>query len=178
MKTASDAERVRLVRERFAPRAVAEPLAWIQDLQQLFDAHGVGVGGIRGLCSELAWLGRSTGQPFPSTARAEAAIAGERPPYGLAEVYVQGFRLRFDFRFADLGRATEEWLKEYPDDVLPSPSPRSPRSAPRRRTARSSTGPPWVGRTATRRPHACLVAVSFAHPLPDQANSCSRCAAS
>ena len=112
-------ERAAVIVEYFAPQASSKSLDWINELTARVEQFGLSVPEIRRTTADLAWMARLAEQPYPGDAERIAArgLHGSRMKR-LVLAYVNGYRLRFDYRFAQLQRHTNEWLAEFSDDAL------------------------------------------------------------
>jgi hypothetical protein len=99
--------------DSFAARLSEPPEAWLPDLvdgfvrNELTDAHR------RTVISDLAWRARDDGLPIPTGAGSALA-----PPADLYFAWYVGSRLRFDFRFRELGLIVPRWRAAHPGDAF------------------------------------------------------------
>jgi hypothetical protein len=109
--------RVALLVASLTPAVARLDLTWIARLAALAERHALSVGELRTAATDLAWLAREAGQRYPGSAEWNSITLGGRLAR-LTLAYVQGQRIRFDFKFEQLQANCRRWLTEFPDDAL------------------------------------------------------------
>jgi len=113
-KASSPDEQVDLLKKHFLRRARSKSTAWIDDLAAVAESCGLELPVVRQAVSDLAWQAREVGQPV-------LIDPGNGGGSGFAELcrqYLHGFRLRYDFKFEELGVQVPTWLRSHSSDAL------------------------------------------------------------
>lgn len=111
-------EQVDLLKKHFMRRARSKSTTWIDDLAAVAEGCGLELPVVRQAVSDLAWQAREVGQPLLADAGNGGQLGGGSEFVQLCRQYLQGFRLRFDFKFEDLGAQVPAWLRSHPGDAL------------------------------------------------------------
>jgi tetratricopeptide (TPR) repeat protein len=145
-----------------------DTLYWISELATLCTLHSIKISGVRSLCADLSWHAREKGYPYPHELPGFQSSTGADPQ--IVGVYIEAYRLRFDFHFDELGRHCIDWLQEYPDDALiqsfaafSALGKHEPQGMNLYRAAIDSANADRRSR------HTCLAAMWFAYHIPEQA---------
>ena len=170
MRTASDIEKASVLVDHLAPGTSVAPSAWVDELVSRIDEFWFSVPQIRRAATDLAWMARTSAQPYLNDddwARVQQVSNTRTARLCLA--YIDGQRLRFDYRFELLHRRCLDWLTEFEDDALIRSL-----AAFAALGTRSSNGLNMF-RRAVDAPDAddksnqvCLTAIWFADHLPEQ----------
>ncbi|GAA2103957.1 tetratricopeptide repeat protein [Actinomadura alba] len=168
----SFAGRVALIETAISPLIQAGgSLDWIFELAEIVARAEVPLEVVRRLVANLAWQARDTGQRVPTSDDRRRCSAHPHPTTALRVLtYVHVARLRYDFKFEQLGVRCAEGLQDFRDDAyiailaaLAALGRRSDRGRPL--LDRAVDLPDFDSACRT----ACLHALWFGLDLPDQA---------
>ncbi|MFI0480489.1 tetratricopeptide repeat protein [Actinomadura sp. 9N215] len=170
MAAASGMEKVTILVDHLAPGTSQPSSAWVGELVSLIEDFGLSIPEIRRATTDLAWIARINAQPYLGDDDWTRVLrASNTRTARLCLVYIQGQRLRFDYRFEELRRRCLDWLTEFEDDALVRSL-----AAFAALGSRSSNGLNMF-RRAVDAPDAdgksnqvCLTAIWFADHLPEQ----------
>src|SRR6266496_4201408 len=108
-KASSPDEQVDLLKKHFLRRARSKSTAWIDDLAAVAESCDLELPVVRQAVSDLAWQAREVGQPV----LIDPGNGGGRGFAELCRQYLHGFRLRYDFKFEELGVQVPTWLRSH-----------------------------------------------------------------
>lgn len=170
MRAASDMEKAPVLVDHLAPGTSEAPSAWVDELVSRTEEFGFSVPQIRRAATDLAWMARMNAQPYVDDEdRARVQRASNSRTARLCLAYIDGQRLRFDYRFEALHRRCLDWLTEFEDDALIRSL-----AAFAALGMRSSNGLNMFRRAVDapdaddKSNHVCLTAIWFADHLPEQ----------
>lgn len=172
----SELERPAVIVDHFAPQTAGESLAWIDDLGTRAERYALTLPEIRKIATDLAWIARMNGQRYPGEVEWNLArsFSGSRMKR-LVLAYVNGQRLRFDYKFTQLRTQCNKWLAEFSNDSLILGL-----AAFAALGSRASNGMDLY-RRALEAPDAddktrqvCLAGIAFADNIPEQGDSLLR----
>jgi tetratricopeptide (TPR) repeat protein len=170
LSRATDAEKGRILRAHFQVAATEDAYGWIAELEAARAAYTLRTPTIRSICADVSWALRTAGAPYPSELRATRGQSEKLTAPGLAEVYAEGYRLRYDYRFELLGRRCVDWMQDYPDDSLvrafAAVSALGLRAPQGMELYRAALDAPDAD---TRTRHTCLAGIWLAYDQPNQA---------
>ncbi|MEU8122194.1 hypothetical protein AB0C21_26105 [Spirillospora sp. NPDC049024] len=171
MRTASDIEKASILVDHLAAATAGPPSSWVDEFVALVEEFRLPVPQLRRAATDLAWLARKNGQGYLDEAdRTRVLGTSNTRTARLCLVYIDGQRLRFDFKFAQLHRRCVDWLTEFDDDALVRSL-----AAFAALGSRSSNGLNMFRRAVDapdaddKSNHVCLTAIGFADHLPEQA---------
>ena len=103
----------------FRPILTPDSVDWVFQLADVVHRHELRIEVSRGATSALGWAAREIGQRFvvPDDWARCRESASPAEAYRLL-AYVQGQRLRFDFKFEELSRQVRGWMEEIPEDAM------------------------------------------------------------
>jgi hypothetical protein len=167
----SPVKQVALLESALTPTLTPDSVDWVFALAEAASEADLGLEVIRRATSGVSWVAREIGQRMPGTDDWQRCKQAPDPHAARRILaYAHGFRLRFDFRFEELGALTSRWLTEVPDDGMiqalasfAALGAHSDRAEPLLR--RAMAAPDYDG--ACRR--ICLHGLWFGSHLPDQA---------
>jgi hypothetical protein len=163
-------EKAPILVDHLAPGTSDTPSAWVDELVSRIEEFGFSVPQIRRVATDLAWMARTSAQPYLTEDDWERVQRRSNTrTTRLCLAYIDGQRLRFDYRFEVLHRRSRDWLTEFEDDALIRSL-----AAFAALGTRSSNGLNMFQR-AVDAPDAddksnqvCLLAIWFADHLPEQ----------
>ncbi|HYQ68619.1 tetratricopeptide repeat protein [Actinophytocola sp.] len=117
-KASSPEEQIDLLKRHFIRRARSKSTAWIDDLADVAEECRLELPVVRQAVSDLAWQAREVGQPLLADSENGGRLSAGSVFKQLCRQYLQGFRLRFDFKFEALGAQLPAWLRGHPGDAL------------------------------------------------------------
>lgn len=115
----TDEARSRILTEHYLATMRDEPHGWIVALADVVDRHGLSTHVLRRTVSGLSWQARDLGLSVPGDDVLAIGPAGTASQTrALALAYAQTYRLRFDFKFAQLEARTRQWRRSFGEDAL------------------------------------------------------------
>jgi len=118
-KETSVSRQVAVLETAFRPLLTPDSVDWVFDLVDLVQRHGLRLEVSRGATSALGWAAREIGQRFVVADDWARCRESESPAEAYRMLaYVQGQRLRFDFKFEELSRQVRGFMDEIGEDAL------------------------------------------------------------